>query len=297
MPNTESNTISADEKRTPPPLSLLTDLIVEYPFQPATAFWRWFEIDAINQHGLPDGYGLDLGCGDGRLTRLVFRSFPGRKLMGIEPDAEELALAQGESLYAQLECAGGDHIPAADNTFDFVFSNSVLEHIPAYQAVLAEACRVLKPGGTFVATVPSSDLPRCFSGPGLLWRTFFESSRSEYLQDFDRRLLHLYYLNDEAWESTLREAGFTRVMIKNYFPRLAVRRFETIANCTSGVLFRLFGRRKRPIEIQRTLKLRRNSAKTPRPVARMIGAGLACRVRKTTNEELFGGRLIYAIKA
>ena len=42
----------------------------------------------------------------------------------------------------------------ADEEFDIVVSNDVLEHIPSYKAAFAEAYRVLKPGGKFIFTVP-----------------------------------------------------------------------------------------------------------------------------------------------
>ena len=56
--------------------------------------------------------------------------------------------------------AGGLHgdatrLPFADDTFDRVITCEVLEHIQADTAAIAELVRVLKPGGTFAATVPT----------------------------------------------------------------------------------------------------------------------------------------------
>ena len=42
----------------------------------------------------------------------------------------------------------------ADNTFDFILSFDVLEHIPDYTAALAECLRCLKPGGRLLFSVP-----------------------------------------------------------------------------------------------------------------------------------------------
>ena len=46
------------------------------------------------------------------------------------------------------------HIPAEDNTFDFVFSSHCLEHIPNYIDALKEWIRVLKPNGTLFLYLP-----------------------------------------------------------------------------------------------------------------------------------------------
>ena len=50
--------------------------------------------------------------------------------------------------------ANGHHLPFEDNTFDKVICSEVLEHIPDFQAVLAEISRVLKTGGVFAVSVP-----------------------------------------------------------------------------------------------------------------------------------------------
>ncbi|HEU0063959.1 MAG TPA: methyltransferase domain-containing protein, partial [Flavisolibacter sp.] len=41
-----------------------------------------------------------------------------------------------------------------DNTFDTVFSTQVMEHVADHNAMIKEAYRVLKPGGTIILTVP-----------------------------------------------------------------------------------------------------------------------------------------------
>jgi SAM-dependent methyltransferase len=46
-------------------------------------------------------------------------------------------------------------LPFADDTFDRVITSEVLEHIQADTAAITEFVRVLKPGGTFAATVPT----------------------------------------------------------------------------------------------------------------------------------------------
>ncbi len=61
---------------------------------------------------------------------------------------------------AEERCAGGlrgdaTQLPFADSSFDRVITSEVLEHIQEDTAAITEFARVLKPGGTFAATVPT----------------------------------------------------------------------------------------------------------------------------------------------
>jgi SAM-dependent methyltransferase len=47
-----------------------------------------------------------------------------------------------------------DEIPFSDNTFDYVFIKSVIEHIANTDLFLSEICRVLKPGGKVIILTP-----------------------------------------------------------------------------------------------------------------------------------------------
>ena len=60
-----------------------------------------------------------------------------------------------------LAQALGNGLPYADRRFATVISNSVLEHIPQVDDVLAEIARVLQPGGRFIFCVPGDHFPSC----------------------------------------------------------------------------------------------------------------------------------------
>lgn len=255
---------------------LLTEFVARYPAQPATAFWRGIEIDVLAQADIPDGLGLDLGCGDGILTDILFQRI-GRqpRLVGVDPDQLETRAAQAYDFYERIHTTGGDSIPEPDATFDYVISNSVLEHIPNLEPVIAEVGRVLKPGGRFYYTVPCPGFHQNLAGslvPG--------ADRSIYLGKLDKRLAHFNYLTGEQWSDLCGRHGMIVERVTGYLGERATKRWETLSRLTGGLLHTLTRGQKRPIEIQRALKLRhlQNAGSFPRPIAsilsQLIGAGL-----------------------
>jgi SAM-dependent methyltransferase len=247
---------------------LLRRFMAEAPFQPATNLWRSIELPVLAGALPRSGRGLDVGCGDGVLTKLLAElAGADWRLTGIDPDPAEIALARETQFFEALHETGADRIAEADASFDFAFANSVLEHIPDLPPCLAEIARVLKPGGSFYATVPSPGLHALMRGPGLLRRI----DRRAYLDETDRRLLHFRYPTVDQWREMLRAAGLELTSVRGYLTRKQVRRWETWTNWTGGLLYRLKGSKSRPIEIQRSLGLRRG---LPKPL-RFMGGPLA----------------------
>jgi len=56
--------------------------------------------------------------------------------------------------------ADAQRVPCRDGSFDAVFCVNLLEHVPDPGRVLAEAARVLAPGGRCLAITPNGDLER-----------------------------------------------------------------------------------------------------------------------------------------
>ena len=88
---------------------------------------------------------LDLGCGRGALLEAFARC--GHDVVGVDIHKDR----HPDALLVDLS----DPLPFEDGSFDFVFTKSVLEHLPDPLFTLAESCRVLRPGGTVVAMTPS----------------------------------------------------------------------------------------------------------------------------------------------
>jgi SAM-dependent methyltransferase len=97
---------------------------------------------------------LDFGCGTGCLVSVMRKN--GLNAFGV--DVEDRFLGQGSSAAERiLRRIGIENymIPFEDETFDFVFSNQVLEHVKDIRLVLSEIRRVLKPGGFCLHVFPT----------------------------------------------------------------------------------------------------------------------------------------------
>ena len=246
---------------------LLHNFLRMYPAQPATAVWRAVEIGALLRLGVPEGRGLDLGCGDGKLTGVILDWTGPRDLIGVDPDPFEAEAAHTTGLYETVHTAPGGAIPELDSSFDFVISNSVLEHIPDLEPVLREVARLLRPGGAFLFTVPGPGFHANLRGSLFPW-----ISRSRYLADLDKRLLHLRYPTGEQWRMLCSAAKLRLEGCPGYLNRDETRAWEMLSRLTGGLLYTLRGKRKPPIAIQRELGLRQlqNRVRMPPIVAKVI---------------------------
>lgn len=95
---------------------------------------------------------LEIGCGPGRLMKPLSAQFG--EIHGVDVSDEMVALARQRLAsipHAHAHAgSGADLRQFADDSFDFLYSYAVFQHIPQAEVVfsyLREAARVLKPGG------------------------------------------------------------------------------------------------------------------------------------------------------
>jgi SAM-dependent methyltransferase len=121
---------------------------------------------------------LDLGSGGGIDVLLSARRVgPAGKAYGLDMTDEMLALARENQQKAGLtnvEFLKGEieHIPLPDNTVDVIISNCVINLSADKDRVLAEAFRVLKPGGRFAVSdvvVRGGEVPEAMRRSMELW--------------------------------------------------------------------------------------------------------------------------------
>jgi SAM-dependent methyltransferase len=161
---------------------------------------------------LADGAGrvLDFGAGTGRSTIMVLRERPQAQLVALDLFGESFTQHFGEGprpedrLLANLRAAGvesratiqaGDmlDLPFQDDEFDAVVSAYAMDHVGGDGArrALAEAKRVLRPGGQFLLMLVHSDV----------WTTVA----------FGPALVHSGVRDQAWWRAAAVDAGFTVV--------------------------------------------------------------------------------------
>jgi 2-polyprenyl-6-hydroxyphenyl methylase / 3-demethylubiquinone-9 3-methyltransferase len=126
---------------------------------------------------------LDIGCGAGFATQRMSQA--GYRILGVDLSEPSLRIARnyfrGLGLAAPLDNPGGRDgcvfsradamsLPFGDAVFDAVLCLDFLEHVENPRKVIAEAARVLKPGGLFFFhTFNRTFIAYFFAAKGLEW--------------------------------------------------------------------------------------------------------------------------------
>jgi ubiquinone/menaquinone biosynthesis C-methylase UbiE len=111
--------------------------------------------------GQGTGLCLDLGCGSGHYVDAL--SATGRTVIGLDRSADQLRIARGRcDRLVQSDAAA---LPFADGTFSAVAAMWISTDVDDFTAVLAEAARVLAPGGLLLYFGAHP----CFNGPHVEW--------------------------------------------------------------------------------------------------------------------------------
>ena len=135
---------------------------------------------------------VEFGAGDGGLSRRVAERLPGAEVTALEV-CEQAERTGPPNL--QWVAHDGFDVPLASGVFDLAFSYQVLEHIHPDDVVehFRQAARVLKPGGTYVLSVPHEA-----SGPHDVSRYFGTELQTFHLKEWS-------YSEVERW---MKAAGF-----------------------------------------------------------------------------------------
>jgi len=101
---------------------------------------------------------LDLACGVGYGTRILTeRGAPGVQALGVDLSAEAIAYASRRYAGPRTGFASSDAMQFRDSQgFDTVVSIETIEHLPDPEAFVAHLVGLLRPGGTLVASVPTT---------------------------------------------------------------------------------------------------------------------------------------------
>lgn len=101
---------------------------------------------------MPAGRVLDLGCRDGSLAAAL--GLPSRRTVGA--DIDEAALRASEDRVTPCVADLWKGLPFRSEAFDLVLAGEIVEHVPFPDTLIAEADRVLRPGGRMIGSVPNA---------------------------------------------------------------------------------------------------------------------------------------------
>ncbi len=184
------------------------------------------EIEQLTQNlarlgmDLRPGTALDFGCGVGRLCRALCARF--ERVIGI--DVSSSMLDEARARHRDIANVEFVHNTAPDlgsigaGSVDFVYSNIVLQHMPAPRQLrfIAEFCRVLRPGGIAVFQAPSGADLRTARGwlYALLGNRVLNVARGlVYGRD---GVMEIHVVGQEAVLGALRRCGMTVMHVERY---------------------------------------------------------------------------------
>lgn len=185
---------------------------------------------------------LDVGCGFGEFAGVFFESMIE---VGIDISPTDLLRAAQGKTYKNLYAEDARELSFAANSFATVISISVLEHIPGVEKAIQEIYRVLKPGGLFIATIPTDELYSCLLYPMLFEKLRLRGFAQWYFRLYNRVFKHINLWSQKKWLQLLKGAGFEVIHSEKIIPAKTTRIFDLflITALPSQVGRWLFGNR------------------------------------------------------
>lgn len=113
-----------------------------------------FDLPGLVLHhaGDRDGLWVDVGCGNGRYLERIRAARPRAHVVGMD-----LSAALLRTLSGPVVCADAARLPLRTGSAEVVLAMHMLYHLPDPAHAVAEAARVLTPGGVLVASTNARD--------------------------------------------------------------------------------------------------------------------------------------------
>jgi SAM-dependent methyltransferase len=109
------------------------------------SYWQFHRDLFLELLPLPGRRTLDLGCGEGRLSRDL--KALGHAVVGIDQSPTMLAAANEADADIETHLADAASLPFGDEEFDLVVAFMCFQDVDDYRGAIREAARVLEPGG------------------------------------------------------------------------------------------------------------------------------------------------------
>jgi 2-polyprenyl-6-hydroxyphenyl methylase / 3-demethylubiquinone-9 3-methyltransferase len=147
---------------------------------------------------------LDVGCGEGRFAAELARA--GALVVGIDVAEEPLRRARSRHPELDLRLVDDGEWELADADFDVVWAGEVIEHVADTAAWLSEVRRVLRSGGTLLASTPAN---------GRLALIRSAVSTRAFAERFDPLSDHLRHYNRGTLATLLEAFGFEAISVRS----------------------------------------------------------------------------------
>ncbi len=105
----------------------------------------------------PGQRALDVGCGPGALTIALADIVGPRQVCAVDPSEAYVEACRQRVPGADVRVATAEALPFADDAFDVVLAQLVMNLLPDADAGLREMMRTTRPGGTVAASVWADD--------------------------------------------------------------------------------------------------------------------------------------------
>src|SRR5215469_1843542 len=186
-------------------------------------FWA-YRASLLAFIGQGAGEALDVGCGEGRVSRVLKEC--GYRVTAIDPIEQLVSAAEQAGSADVYKIAAAAELPFENCSFDLAVAYNVLMDIDDVPAALKEIRRVLRPSGTLVISIvhPFADRGR-FAGPQanapfVLQKSYFGRERFEDTEVRNGLEMHFAGWSQplESYMAALENAGFAITSLREPVP-------------------------------------------------------------------------------
>ena len=190
------------------------------------AFWAYrASLSSFIGHGTGDA--LDVGCGEGRVSRVLKEC--GYRVTAIDPVEKLISAAEQDRSADAYRIAAAADLPFENCSFDLVVAYNVLMDVEDVPAALKEMTRVLRPSGTLVISIvhPFADRGRFAgpdaNGPFVLQKSYFGRERFEDTEVRNGLEMHFAGWSQplESYMAALENAGLAITSLREPVPDTA----------------------------------------------------------------------------
>jgi SAM-dependent methyltransferase len=190
------------------------------------AFWA-YRGSLLAFIGQSTGDALDVGCGEGRVSRVLKEC--GYRVTAIDPVEKLVSAAEQAGSADAYGIAAAADLPFENCSFDLVVAYNVLMDVEDVPAALKEIRRVLRPSGTLVISIvhPFADRGR-FAGPEanapfVLQESYFGRERFEDTEVRNGLKMHFAGWSQplESYMAALENVGLTITSLREPVPDAA----------------------------------------------------------------------------